>query len=86
VETNAENFRFSAGGFLAEIDRMKSEVIAYFSDHPVEYMADFLAGTIPLLSVQPAYRFRGMRPEHGISTRDREILEALDTELEETDG
>ena len=31
VETNPQNYRLSAGGFLAEIDRMNLEVSAYLS-------------------------------------------------------
>ncbi len=36
VETNPENYRLSAGGHLAEIDRMNLEVREYFSLHPGE--------------------------------------------------
>ena len=36
VETNLENYRLSAGGFLAEIDRMNLEVREYLSVHPSE--------------------------------------------------
>jgi len=36
VETNPENYRLSAGGFLAEIDRMNLEVREYLSLHPSE--------------------------------------------------
>jgi len=36
VETNPENYRLSAGGFLAEIDRMNREVREYLSLHPSE--------------------------------------------------
>ena len=36
VETNPENYRASAGGFLAEIDRMNLEVREYLSLHPAE--------------------------------------------------
>ena len=31
VETNPQNYRLSAGGFLAEIDRMNLEVSVYLS-------------------------------------------------------
>ena len=34
VETNPQNYRLSAGGFLAEIDRMNLEVREYLSLHP----------------------------------------------------
>ena len=34
VETNPQNYRLSAGGFLAEIDRMNLEVREYLSIHP----------------------------------------------------
>lgn len=36
VETNPQNYKLSAGGFLAEIDRMNLEVRAYLSIHPSE--------------------------------------------------
>jgi hypothetical protein len=41
TETNAANFRLSASGFLAEIDRMQLEVREYLSAHP----ADLVAGS-----------------------------------------
>ena len=34
VETNPQNYRLSAGGYLAEIDRMNLEVREYLSLHP----------------------------------------------------
>ena len=36
VETNPQNYRLSAGGFLAEIARMNLEVTEYLSIHPSE--------------------------------------------------
>jgi hypothetical protein len=36
VETNPVNYRMSASGFLAEIDRMQLEVREYLSSHPAE--------------------------------------------------
>jgi hypothetical protein len=36
VETNPVNYRLSAAGFLAEIDRMQLEVREYLSSHPAE--------------------------------------------------
>jgi hypothetical protein len=36
VETNPTNYRLSAAGFLAEIDRMNLEVREYFAVHPDE--------------------------------------------------
>ena len=36
VETNPQNYRLSAGGYLAEIDRMNLEVREYLSLHPSE--------------------------------------------------
>jgi hypothetical protein len=36
VETNAQNYRLSAGGYLAEIDRMNLELREYFPLHPSE--------------------------------------------------
>jgi len=36
VETNPQNYRLSAGGYLAEIDRMNLQVREYLSLHPDE--------------------------------------------------
>lgn len=36
VETNPTNYRLSASGFIAEIDRMQLEVREYLSIHPAE--------------------------------------------------
>jgi hypothetical protein len=36
AETNPVNYRLSASGFLAEIDRMQLEVREYLSLHPAE--------------------------------------------------
>ena len=36
VETNLQNYRLSAGGYLAEIDRMNLEVREYLLLHPSE--------------------------------------------------
>jgi len=36
VETNPQNYRLSAGGYLAEIDRMNLELREYFSLHSSE--------------------------------------------------
>lgn len=36
VETNPQNYRLSAGGFLAEIDRMNLAIREYLSLHPSE--------------------------------------------------
>lgn len=36
VETNPQNYRLSAGGYLTEIDRMNLEVREYLSLHPSE--------------------------------------------------
>ncbi len=36
VETNPESYRLSAGGYLAEVDRMNLEVREYLSLHPSE--------------------------------------------------
>ena len=36
TETNPVNYKASAGGFLAEIDRMNLEVHEYLSLHPSE--------------------------------------------------
>ncbi len=39
VEANPKNYHASAGGFLAEIDRMQLEVRDYLSVHPTELIA-----------------------------------------------
>jgi len=39
VETNPVNYRLSASGFLAEIDRMQLDVREFLSLHPVELAA-----------------------------------------------
>jgi len=36
TEANPENYRLSAGGFLAEIDRMNLEIRDYLWSHPGE--------------------------------------------------
>jgi hypothetical protein len=36
VETNPQNYRLSAGGYLAELDRMNLEIREYLSLHPSE--------------------------------------------------
>jgi len=36
LETNPQNYRLSAGGYLAEIDRMNLEVREYLWLHPSE--------------------------------------------------
>jgi hypothetical protein len=36
AETNPVNYRFSASGFLAEVDRMQLEVREYLSLHPAD--------------------------------------------------
>jgi hypothetical protein len=39
TETNTENYRMSAGGLLAEIDRMNLEIREYLWSHPAEHSA-----------------------------------------------
>lgn len=39
VESNPENYRLSASGFLAEVDRMQLEVREYLSVHPADLKA-----------------------------------------------
>jgi hypothetical protein len=36
TETNPHNYRHSAGGYLAELDRMQLEVREYLWSHPAE--------------------------------------------------
>ena len=45
VETNPRNYELSAGGFLAEIDRMKLEVRKYLSIHPSELIEQIAKGS-----------------------------------------
>ena len=45
VETNPQNYRLSAGGFLAEIDRMNLEVREYLSIHPSELIERIAEGS-----------------------------------------
>jgi hypothetical protein len=40
VETDPAAYRLSAGGFLAEIDRMNREVREYLSLHPTEMVEE----------------------------------------------
>ena len=40
TETNPVNYKASAGGFLAEIDRMNLEVREYLSLHPSEMKSE----------------------------------------------
>ena len=44
VETNPQRYRLSAGGFLAEIDRMNLEVREYLSIHPSELIEQIAEG------------------------------------------
>ncbi|MGH2351328.1 MAG: hypothetical protein ACRDJN_06900 [Chloroflexota bacterium] len=46
VETNPTNYRLSAGGFLAEIDRMNLDVREYLSLHPTEVPAAAAAAQV----------------------------------------
>ena len=43
TEKNPENYRSSAGGFLAEIDKMNREVREYLSIHPSEFEREKIA-------------------------------------------
>lgn len=40
VETNPKNYKMSAGGYLAELDRMNLEVREYLWAHPSELPAE----------------------------------------------
>jgi hypothetical protein len=42
TETNPVNYKASAGGFLAEIDRMNLEVSEYLMFHPSEVQEELL--------------------------------------------
>jgi hypothetical protein len=40
VEANPKNYKMSAGGYLAELDRMNLEVREYLLSHPSEIQND----------------------------------------------
>ena len=40
VETNPKNYKLSAGGYLAELDRMNLEVREYLWSHPSEVQSE----------------------------------------------
>ena len=44
TEINPHNYRLSAGGYLAELDRMQLEVREYLWSHPAEQTGLALAG------------------------------------------
>ena len=44
TETNPRNYHLSAGGFLAELDRMQLEVREYLWSHPAERSGLAIAG------------------------------------------
>ena len=44
VETNLQNYRLSAGGFLAEIDRMNPEIQRITVIHPSELIEQIAEG------------------------------------------
>jgi hypothetical protein len=47
VETNPTNYRLSAGGYLAEIDRMNLAIREYLWLHPSEVADDSLPAPAP---------------------------------------
>ncbi len=44
-ETNPRNYELSAGGFLAEIERMNLEVREYLSTHPSKLIEQIAEGS-----------------------------------------
>ena len=44
TETNPDNYRLSASGYLAELDRMQLEVREYLWTHPAEQTGLAIAG------------------------------------------
>ncbi len=44
TETNPHNYHLSAGGFLAELDRMQLNVREYLWSHPAEHTIHSVAG------------------------------------------
>ncbi len=44
TETHPQNYRLSAGGYLAELDRMQLEVREYLWSHPAESGGLVVAG------------------------------------------
>jgi hypothetical protein len=53
VETNPQNYRLSAGGYLAEIDRMNLEVREYLSLHPSEHQEQEATKALERLAAFP---------------------------------
>jgi len=47
VETNATNYKLSAGGYLAEIDRMNLEIREYLWLHPSEITDEAVPAQTP---------------------------------------
>ncbi len=46
VETNLKNYKLSAGGYLAELDRMNLEVREYLWAHPSELTVEVHSETV----------------------------------------
>ena len=61
VETNPRNYELSAGGFLAEIDRMNLEVAEYLSVHSSELIKS-IVDTVHLKPDDVLFHFS---TEHG---------------------
>jgi hypothetical protein len=53
AETNPQNYRLSAGGYLAKIDRMNLEVREYLSLHPSEHQVQEAAKALERLVAFP---------------------------------
>ncbi len=64
VETNPRNYELSAGGFLAEIDRMNLEVAEYLSVHSSELIKP-ITDTIHLKTENAVFH---STTEHGRSS------------------
>lgn len=47
VETNPKNYKLSAGGYLAELDRMNLEAPEYLWSHPSEIQSDVALASQP---------------------------------------
>ena len=62
VETNPQNYRFSVGGFLAEIDRMNLEVREYLSIHPSQTLQKFAFFFCPSNSIISPYSYIDVAP------------------------
>jgi hypothetical protein len=53
---------------------------------PDSYIANLLSGALPSAGTQAVSSLRGRKPGESASSRDKEILDSLKSELEQTDS